>query len=485
MKLAALLLATSLSFVSSPAFAEDCQFPRQGDYLARLLARLPSCPTNALELRAAIEADGLELRAAMVANRGFHNPSLGSFSLFERALGTSRATGMQVEDGEFHFGHFTAAAGTELILDQAPSNGALMVELIAWDPAKRLFNFYELIGQGTQGQWFYRGDSADIAADLKLLHRQPDPARPVFGNRLRCSGCHLNGGPILKEMTAPHNDWWSETRGLDFGGRTPDPQLARVMQKLKPTSELAQAVQSGMNKLRATKLPGITLQEKLRPLFCPMEMQLDSDTGQSAGEISVPSEYYVDPRLAWAELTLSRTAYENAIARAGFRFPETQLRDAAHAWLAPVKAESDQKAVDVLVADGLIDEEFVLDALAVGFGNPALSPERCGLLKLVPETESAGWRAELVFNLSVAPALSPARDFWENLTDPHQNSAAHRALAAALLESKREQLALGVDIGTELQILQSRRTAIGTNEISKNPRGRILEPGFRVIFPVN
>ena len=28
-----------------------------------------------------------------------------------------------------------------------------MVELIAWDPGKQVFNFYELIGNGEKGEW--------------------------------------------------------------------------------------------------------------------------------------------------------------------------------------------------------------------------------------------------------------------------------------------------------------------------------------------
>ena len=77
-----------------------------------------------------------------------------------------------------------------------------MVELIAWDGDKQVFNFYEMIGDGRQGKWFYRGDSLDIQADVKFLHRQTGSGDPRFGSNLRCSGCHTAGGPIMKELVA-------------------------------------------------------------------------------------------------------------------------------------------------------------------------------------------------------------------------------------------------------------------------------------------
>ena len=222
------------------------------DALARLLLSGGPCPTNVFEFRARLLGAGAKIKTAFVANRGFHNPARGSFSMFEIVSGRLAPAGIEVADGEFFFGHFTGRDGNKLFADQNPQAGSLMVELIAFDPQKKLFNFYEVIGNGQKGQWFYRGDSLDIQADIKLLHRQPDPIHPQFGERLRCSGCHIAGGPIMKELAAPHNDW-DTARHLPLGNMKPDGELARILQGMVAADELAKSVNAGLLKLAASE----------------------------------------------------------------------------------------------------------------------------------------------------------------------------------------------------------------------------------------
>ena len=167
------------------------------DALARLLTSLETCPGDVFALRARLLAAGATLKTTLVDNRGFHNPGPGSFSLFEMVLGNLTPIGMPIADGEFWFGHFIGVgANNRLIANQQPSE--LMVELISWDPTKGVFNFYELGVEAGKKAWRYRGDSLDIMKDLQFLHRQKNPAQPAFGTTLRCSGCHMGGGPILK-----------------------------------------------------------------------------------------------------------------------------------------------------------------------------------------------------------------------------------------------------------------------------------------------
>ena len=65
----------------------------------------------------------------------------------------------------------------------------------------------------------------DILDDIRLLHRQRTASEPPFGRRLRCSGCHVNGGLLQKELAAPHNDWHLEARHLPLGSLKPDPAV--------------------------------------------------------------------------------------------------------------------------------------------------------------------------------------------------------------------------------------------------------------------
>src|SRR5581483_9666355 len=194
------------------------------DALFKLLSAQPRCPENALLFRDLALANKLTLKPAMVANRGFHNPlPQGSFSFFEAVTGSYG--GQTLAPGDWFFGHFTAASidNTALTSTLSPQQAAtpdnLLLETLVWDPKKQVFNYYEIRGTGEGGVWFYRGDSADILADIANLDRAYDPSQPIFmgppdnGNatlpRLRCSGCHMNGGPIMKELAAPHDSWWT------------------------------------------------------------------------------------------------------------------------------------------------------------------------------------------------------------------------------------------------------------------------------------
>lgn len=488
-----------VSLASASAAQASCAISGAGtgnsDYLSRLLTMASTCPTNAFDLRAAFFSDGMQLRTTMVANRGFHNPSQGSFSLFEMVGGVSQSTPLRLDSGQFFFGHFTGAQGNQIVADQTPSQGALMVELIAWDPSKKVFNFYELIGDGAQGRWFYRGDSHDIQRDVRLLHLQPNPMQPQFGTTLRCAGCHMNGGPIMKELATPHNDWWMPERILDGGGRKPDVALAGVLKTLVSAEELAQSVKAGVIGLHASGVQGpLSLREKLRPLFCPMEINFESDLQPSdtAQSVRVPSGFFIDPRLAQAQIVVSKGSYSAGMSAQGMRFPETNRNDGDHSFLTPVKSFSDQVAIENLRKSGLIDDEFITDILAIDLTNPVISSARCGLLRLVPEAASGNWREQFVQSIKNAlNQTSATRSPWTpvlnealaNLTDPTRNSAFHRARAQRFLQSCAQRSTAASDVAHWVQLLAQRRLEVRASEISKNPGGQILEPGFRVIFP--
>ena len=117
---------------------------RVDDALGRLLLSNMPCPQNVFALRQLLKNAGLTLETTMVANRGFHNPTQGSFSLFEMALGELKISDAHwyINAGDFFFGHFTGiGAEGDLIADQNPEENSLMIEAFAWDTKKKVFNF--------------------------------------------------------------------------------------------------------------------------------------------------------------------------------------------------------------------------------------------------------------------------------------------------------------------------------------------------------
>jgi hypothetical protein len=413
--------------------------------------------------------------------------------MFETVSGRLGPAGAAIADGEFFFGHFTARSNAnKLIANQDPQDGNLMIELIAWDPQKHLFNFYEVIGNGQKGLWFYRGDSLDIQADVKLLHRQLDPNRPQFGRRLRCSGCHVAGGPIMKELAPPHNDW-DTSRHLPLGNMKPDGELARILTGMVDADELAKSVNAGLLKLAASEnfqqgKKVLSLQEQLRPLFCPVELNLESDLtplDDKALQLRLPSAFLVDPRLAQGSVMIDHAQYDAALVALNSLFPEGPQRgDADHGWLTPVKAASDTLAIESLIKQGLIDQEFVSDVLAVDLTSPLFSKSRCGLLRNVPDKADANWKETFKASLKTsAKTDAAAQELFTNLSDATRNTQFHQARATRLLTQCQGRLQTKDSVMKLSQLLSQRRAEAFASEISRNQLGQILEPGFRVIFP--
>ena len=460
------------------------------DPLAKFLSAADACPKNVFEFRSRLTSAGAKLRPALVANGGFHNPKNNpdqvQMMLFEIVSGPLNQPNVEINDGEFFFGHFITTDGTNLKAGQI-----VFIELIARDPVKEVFNFYELAREKGLLGWFYRGDSIDIQQDVQLLHRQPDLRNPRFGNRLRCSGCHIAGGPIMKELAAPYNDW-ARTARLPFDSRRADAPLAGILQGLVDASELSKSVKAGLAKLEESQKfqqvkRTLTLQEQLRPLFCPVELNLESDTtpfDHKAPKIEIPSAFFIDPRLAKGSVAIERAHYEAALTAAQTTFPDTPQADADHGWLTPVKAFSDTLAIESLVKQGVIDQEFVSDVLAVDLTNPLslLPTARCKLLRGLPENTASDWQA--VFQASLRASNDPAaQELLKNLTDPSRNAQFHQARAARFLEEVQKRLQAKEAVIEMYQLLAQRREEVKASEISENPAGKILEPGFRVVFP--
>jgi hypothetical protein len=482
-----------------------------GDALFQVLDQQMTCPQNALSFRSLLQAKGLKLHPAMVANRGFHNPlPAGSFSFFEAVTGPG--AGQTLDFGDFFFGHFTAASIDNTALtsilspQQAATPNNLLLESVVWDPRKGMFNFYEIRGDGEEGVWFYRGDSIDIVKDITNLERNYSPSQLQFGDvalggaRLRCSGCHMNGGPIMKELKPPHDSWWRQERPLPLGSLRVAPELQPILAAVVDAGRFAGWVQAGDQKLLKSapylRLKGATsLQEQLRPLFCEQEVNLETDTKPLESmdqEVRAPVGLFVDSRLlpqGPEHLVFQKALYVAALQSFGSAFSDFQSNqtppgqiDGDHAFETPVKSWSDMLVVETLVSQGLVDADFVADVLAVDMSRPLLSRERCRLLRLLPDAVSAGWRSE--FEQNLARSQWPgAKELLANLTDPARTAAAHQARARAMVAAVQRTTASQPGVTGLVRLLAQQRIAVFHAQISQHPQGQIFEPEFRLIFP--
>jgi hypothetical protein len=452
-----------------------------------VLAAQSTCPKNAVEWVDALKRAGARMEPTVVNFAGFHNPDEGAFFIFEivSSDGTPPSA-ITIPRGDLLFGHFTTTRGDQLVSQQS----GLAIELIAWDPGKQFYNFYELL----DGDWFYRGDSKGILDQIQLLHRQRSTSTSPFGEGPRCAGCHINGGLLQKELAPPHNDWFVQARRLPLGKLRPDAFISGKLADAKDAGELSKVVVASARRLADS--PGYqgalaarsSMQERLRPLFCPLEMNIESDSepfDDNKATLRIPSAFFVDPRLAAADVSVARPHYDAALEKLHSRLPETPGRrvDADHGWLTPVKAHSDMVFVDALIEQGVVDKEFVADVLAVDFTNPVFSKTRCGLLRLVPDKGGADFAARFQGALR-GSSLPGASELLANLSDPARNAAFHENRAVALLASCGQRAADPDAVLEWSRLLVQRRVEVSASEISQNPQGRILENPERIVFPV-
>ncbi len=110
--------------------------------------------------------------------------------------------------------------------------------------------------------------------------------------------------------------------------------------------------------------------------------------------------------------------------------------------------------------------------------HPLFSDIRCSLLELVPASGSI--ISQFKKNLSKLHSVH-AKKLIQDLEV--ENKEIHREKAKAYLFEKQQGWIKQENILKELIMLNQLRTSVFEDEISKNPKGQILEPGFRLIFP--
>ena len=488
-----LSLFYSISYAQCVIYYNDAPLiVKKRDAVNILLENEINCPQSIQSFKHVLHVNNLQIKTSMVANRGKNNPDLGSFSFFASISGALPG-GFNIDSGDFYLGYFTKLDQDKIQLDQQPEKNKLLIELIAWDNKSQLFNFYELRGlDSAQTRWFYRGNSKDAFLDNRYLYRNSPPNTAKFGNKMRCSACHNTGGPIMKEIKTPHNDWWNTANQLVFFPNNPDREVNELLNTLIDAERFSNEVRGGIKKLnhsaRFNKFKrSLTLQEQLRPLFCTDEINLESNkTSGINNPISIPSGFWINPLLDQIDIIIPEQAYQNLLVANKMQFPETQLHDADHAWLTPVKGKSDIHTIKQLIKDKIITQQFAQSVLMIDYSHPVFSKSRCELLKLIPHKPAYNWVITFINRLRQVQTKQPKALLLANYltnTPKYNETYFHQ-----ILDEYKNNIKNKIKSNEGLQeifirLLQTRQDVL-ENELSQNPLGQILEPGFRVIFPI-
>lgn len=317
------------------------------------------------------------------------------------------------------------------------------IEAWGWDNRRGRYNYYKLDQTGTpdlRKTWKFRGSSVD--ADMQS-------AADRAGT---CMQCHINGGPIMKELLFPWNNWHSDAAASNTQYLTTlappdvrwkvsaDPHLAQGRLLGAETLELnildslrqfntrrlnAHLVRSDVDGNvavdpkdgRSRVVEGRRL---LRPLFETTEVNLISARQRSGlhplpvisttgpgRDVEVPASFFLNANLlrggtpakykglgidratAFGQVvSLTPAEYKQLVTESRLELAGREPGDADFAWFTPEASHIDNDMIDQLVQRGIISSSFAAAVLAVDVEAPVFSERRGRLLQFVPETFS-------------------------------------------------------------------------------------------------
>jgi hypothetical protein len=315
----------------------------------------------------------------------------------------------------------------------------------------------------------------------------------------------------MKELEPPHTDWVTARNKPYLGGlkltpgkdpTNPKHLAASLFSHPTDAGNFSRLVKKGIDRLLSERArrkgDGQTLKHQLRSLFTTMEMNLVTDSvpfrqrEKASQEIEIPVDFFVDARLVRRPkgVPVALAIYQKALKKIGARFADKEtprLVESHHAFSVPARSYIDNRAIDALIKQGLLDEDLVTAVLAVDFTTPVYSRLRAGLLKYVPERarNAADLRAQLIVALRQAPRDPAARGLLTNLTDPRHGAKAQRAKVQAYLQVCAKARTSFDAVLDWLHIAAQRRLEVAQAETATHPKGKITEPGFKLLFPLD
>jgi hypothetical protein len=257
------------------------------------------------------------------------------------------------------------------------------VEVMAFDPETREFNYYE----AANGRVHFFGSSTDI----------------LRGHAGRCQQCHTGGGLVMKELRSPWVHW--EAFGNPDASRELIDDNSDLLGSRRAGSDMENLTKQGNAAWNETRLGllsepsnGFTVKDLLRPLFCGTEFNLDTFGTSSSGNVAhIPELFFAHSKLTGTgaglgthdgernTVPMDNAVYQSAIEAVGQTVPQINVADTKFAGVFVEPSLADIDFINKMVDAGILDEDLMLDVLAVDFTRPVFSDARCGLLDFVPE----------------------------------------------------------------------------------------------------
>jgi len=300
------------------------------------------------------------------------------------------------------------------------------VEAWGWDGARSRYNYYRLDGQPLR--WKFRGSSVD--ADTLTAKDRADT----------CLACHINGGPVMRELPIPWNNWVSDRNPVSHLSATgrghwliaessrfgdlkgaEDLEVSFILPAIRQfnvrrLNNLIRRSPAGQPVVTAGLQEIVDGPRALRSLFDTTEYNIASSQQLSGlhpalepasrppGPVDVPDAFFVDANLLTGGgptqyaglgipearqfgslLRLEPVEYRTVVERFKTVLGNRQ-GDTNFAWFAPAASHIDSHMIDLLIRRGVISQEFAAAVLATDVETPVLSKVRPLLLSFIPAT---------------------------------------------------------------------------------------------------
>ena len=369
--------------------------------------------------------------------------------------------------------------GVSATATKLPQDG---IEMIGFDKTAGVFNFYAR----EDNKWKFFGSSKDLIGDGYNCD-SAGACVPKAASKVRCAGCHLGGGLIMKEFDSPWVHW---EHLIDTPGAA---DLAtRFKMTVGGSKEDGAAMESTVrngnsawNDQRVAFLKTKTTADLLRPLFCTVDVNLQSMTSSSFSiPSSVRNDFLLEPRIGGfdsvpidaADYTAVTTANGQAVKdQSGATLKDKDgkpVLDTVFAWTYPERGQNDKDYVDKLVSKGVLDDDFVADVLSIDMTRPVFSAKRCELLNSAPtlaakDMTPAGIREG--FKKALAGKTGAAAELLGFLNDTadrqKHKDAATKYLTACKARPKKDFLADALAYSGQLRTIA--KSSLGLIEFSE------------------
>jgi hypothetical protein len=303
-----------------------------------------------------------------------------------------------------------ATASPSVFLSAAPTGThpgrpAPFLQIIGYDQAKNVFNFYQFISN--QGQptrtWAWAGDSTSSG-------RAESAGQGCFS-------CHINGALNMKELVPPWNNWNSPDAAIS-AGNIPAAVAQDPLYTALSGADVLQTNFQGLQSRYTQHLVSSSIKDGtfsnvaalLDRLINTTTVNFQSSESKPVDmtDVEMPPDFFIFhsaltmPQINLAftmptSLKITRSMHDAFVSRhkfalqhlVGSKLVYQQPGTTFFAFFVPVPAFEDMIAIRELINQHVIDANFAASVLLVDFPNPVFSSQRSSLMKYAKQIQTA------------------------------------------------------------------------------------------------